>query len=391
MKNKYINKIKNAEVVTKKINEIFSITATVKIRGKRFTFRPVAVAAILAVIVLIAAIVSSIGSSGTKSVDLGFGAEVSCKLLKSDKNIIAYCNRGAAAVNSKGKIKWKVEKELSEPLGESGGKYFLLADLAGNHFAASYKNGKLMNEYKSGSDIISAKITESGFAAIATDTDGYKGKVTVFNKRGREIYAWNSGSGYITDIALSDNGRYLAVAQLITENGLTDGKVQIIDTSKGETISVAERNGEMPVEVKFVSSNKLVVVTDNHIAAYNRGGKQLFDVSLAGKNPSLYSLNSDDMIGVVTFDNKGNNLLELYSLGGKFKGAYTASGDIRVIDVSGRRAAVAEQKGIVRVTSHGKGKKPVSVEHDIKGFVLFPGGKRAFVTGTSQSECLSLK
>ena len=132
-------------------------------------------------------------------------------------------------------------------------------------------------------------------------------------------------------------------------------------------------------------------MTDNHVAAYSRGGKQIFDISLSGKNPSLYSLDSRDRLAVVTLDNRGNNLLELYSYSGKLKACYTASGDIRAMDVRGRTAVSVEQRGIVRVSARGKGRSAVSVNHDIKNIGLFPGGKRALVIGTSQSECISVR
>lgn len=391
-KNRYIKRIEAGLVSFKNSAvPVLSKKAVLKIRGRRITYRPAAAAVILAVILIIAAVFASFTAGGTADVSIAFDTNDGCKTLQSGSNIIAYSNRGASAVDSKGRIKWNIEKELSQPMAETEGSYLLLADLAGNHYAASYKNGKLQNEYKLGSDIISGKITKNGYAVFATDTDGYKGRVTVFNSRGREIYVWNSGSGYVTDVAATDNGRYIAVAQLVTSGGDTDTKIQIIDTGKGEVIASADRAGEVTASVRFASANKLVAVTDSHIAAYSRGGKQLFDISLTGKNPSLYCIGGDDRIGVVTVDNKGNSVLEMYSYSGKLKGSYTASGDIRAIDVRGRGAAVVEQKGIVRVTARGKGKAAVTVEHDIKNIGLFPGGRRALVIGTSQAECLTLR
>lgn len=392
MKNRYIERIKIGFMRLKdNAAAVLSKTAVMKIRGRKIVYRPMSLAVVLISVLVLTAIISMLGSAGTKSVDLAFGTDYGYKTLQSGSNIIAYCNRGMAAVNAKGGIEWRVEKELSEPMAEAGGSYILLADLAGNHFAASYKNGKLQNEYKLGSDIISGKITKSGYAVFATDTDGYKGRVTVFNRRGKEIYVWNSGSGYITDAAITDNGRYIAVSQLVTGGGDTDTRIQIIDTGKGETVASIDRAGEVTAELKFLSPNRLIAVTDNHVAAYSRGGKQIFDISLSGKNPSLYSLDSRDRLAVVTLDNRGNNLLELYSYSGKLKACYTASGDIRAMDVRGRTAVSVEQRGIVRVSARGKGRSAVSVNHDIKNIGLFPGGKRALVIGTSQSECISVR
>lgn len=391
-KNKYIQSLpETAEVLKKQTRALMSKTAVLKIRGKRFVLRPFTLAVFVAVIILLICIISAFTSSGTAAVELPFDISGGSRTLASGKGVIAYCNRGAAEIDKRGKVKWTVEKELSEPMAETEGKYFIIADLAGNHYAGSYKNGKLVCEYMTESDIISVKITKDGYAAIASDTDGYKGKVRVYNKHGRETYVWNSGSGYITDIALSENGRYLAVAQLVTSEGACDTRLQIIDTGKGEVIGTADRGGEVGAELKFTSSNKAVMVTDSHIVSYNLKGKQLFDVSLAGKTPSLYSLDSDERIAVVTVDNRGNNVLELYSYSGKKKAAYTAEGDIRALSVRGKSAAVAEQKGLVRVTSGGKGKKPFSVDHDVKCIGLYSGGKRTLVVGTSQGECISLR
>ncbi len=392
--NKYIEKTK---AYTEKsfgfLSAAFNKSASVNIGKKRFNFYPAKVLTAIIVIVVVISVVTSSFSAvgGTKTVDIPFntGHEYATKLMGED--VLVYNNSGVRSVRSDGKVKWEINEALSNPFVEVGGDYVLLSDLAGNHFAAVYKDGKMKQNFQLGNDIISAKITKSGYAAFATDTDGYKGRVIVFNKRGKELYTWNSGSGYISDIEISDNGRFLVVAQLISNSSRADTRVQFIDTRRGELVATVDRPGEIAVNMNFVSPNKLIVVTDNHIVGYSTKGKEKFSISLVGKSASLYNIETDDTIGVVTLDKRGNSVLELYSTSGKLRGSYTASGDIRAVSISEKSAVVAQQRGLTRVSARGKEKRIVSVEHDIKDVGYYGRDKRVLAVGAAQAESISVK
>lgn len=364
--------------------------ATVKIDGKSFVLRPFRLLLALLAVLVVVWVIGFVLSFGTdmRNVNVEFESGSMYSAVPAGDMAAMYNNRGVKLIDSRGEVTETISEALSQPLVEAEGDYMLLADLSGNHFAAGYKNGKQICRYNIDRDIISAKITSDGYAAVAADTDGYKGRVTVYNNRGSELYSWNSGSGYISDIAVTDNGRYLAVAQLLTLNGAADTKIQIIDTRRGEVIATADRSGELAAEIKFVDSNKLAVVTDSCISAYDRKGNQLFDISLAGKRASLYSLDSDECIAVVTMDNRGNHVLEMYSYSGKFLGSYMAGSEIRAVAARDGFVIVVEQKGIVRINLRGKQKAAVNVEHDIKSICCFDGGKRIIAIGSSQAETL---
>ncbi len=377
--------------IRENISKILTKTVSVTIKGRRYKIAPVTVAvvfvlAIILISMLFSALFSRVGGS---SVDISFETGSAYSAVSAGDNVILYNNRGAKAVSPNGKIKWEIQEELSEPLVEVADDFILLADLAGNHRAASYKNGGLHKEYILGNDIISAKITQKGCAAFAIDTDGYKAKVVVFNKRGREIYAWNSGGGYVTDIELSDNGRYLAVAQLVTDGAEATCKLQFIDTGRGEVINTVERVGEICAELRFIGSDRLIAVTDNHIAGYTKKGRERFNLSLAGKTPSLYDIGKK-CIALATVDGRGSTVLELYSTSGRHRGSYTVTGDVRTLEADGRGAVLAEQSGVVRVNASGKVKGFMRPEHDIGDIGVFGGGK-ILAVGASYAEVLKLK
>lgn len=392
--NMYIEKTKKFLAdLYKYIAALWGRSASIKSGGKTHAIYPAKMfVALIAIITVVAAAISLFSAgSGTDvlNIDAQTGSKYMTKQIGGD--VLIYNNQGGAAVDAKGKIKWTIGETMSEPLAEVDGDYLLLSDLSGKHFAASYKDGKMLQEFKLENDIISAKITDKGYCVFATDTDGYKGKVTVFNKRGKELYEWNSGSGYINDVDITDNGKYLAVSQLMTGGPSPDTRIQIIDTHRGETVASAMRSGEICAGVRFTSNNRLIVVTDRNIVAYSVRGKEKFNISLVGKSPSLYNIDSDDTIAVVTLDGRGNSVLELYSAAGRLRGAYTATGEIKALSISGRDAIVAQQKGISRINARGKEKDIVNVAHDIKSIGYFGDKSRAVVIGSAKAEVIDVK
>ena len=395
MKNNiYINKIKEyLQGLWKSFSVVLDKPASVKTKKRTYVVYPVKILVFLVAVIIAVSVIAALFSGGGNSgkVDIPFEAGSPYRVYPADNDVMVYNNQGVKVIDEKGRIKWETDVALSEPLADAAKDYALFCDLGGNHYAASYKNGDKVFEYNLGSDIISAKITKKGYAAFATDTDGYKGRVTVFNKRGRELYVWNSGSGYITDVDLTDNGRYIAVAQLVDDGEEASTKIQFIDTRRGEVIGTAERKGELAVNLKFVSDNKLIAVTDSNISGYNKKGKELFCISLMGKSPSSYSIDSDKLIAVMTIDNRGNTVTEMYNYSGKFCGAYTATGAIRHIAVSGRRLIIAEQRGLVSVNSRGKEKGVLPIEHDVIALGGYSSGKSALVIGSMAAEVMKIK
>ena len=395
MRNKYIDKLSEfyKAKIKPTVDSLFAKTAVIRTGKKKIVYHPIKVLVVVLCVALCISIVGSFISSflKPKNIDVSFEFGNSYRTKVIDKDVLIYNNKNVKAISAKGKTLWQINETLSEPVVEVGGKNMLLMDLAGNHFATSYKNGKVLNEYQLGNDIISGKITKKGYAVFATDTDGYKGKVSLYNKRGREIYVWNSGSGYITDVDITDNGRFLAVAQLLTESGTVNTKIQIIDTGRGETVGTIEKENEVATEVSYNPSGKLIVVTDNSISGYSKKGKEKFTVSLAGKDAKYYNIDSEEMIAVNVMDNRGNSVLELYNMSGKHKGTYVATGDIHAISVCGKKAVVVEQRGVVRVSMRGKERKVVDMDGDVSDLGYFSNGKNVLTIGASNAEIIAVK
>lgn len=273
---------------------------------------------------------------------------------------------------------------------ETAGDYVLAADLGGNSFAALYKDGAMQQEFVLGKDIISGKVNKHGMVAFATAADGYKGQAVVLDRRGRELFRWNSGEGYIMDLSINASGRYLAVAQLLGEEEQAGSRIQFIDLQRGEVVGTADRPNAVIGELRF-SGSRLLAVSDTQLCGFTGRGRELYTVSFAGKTPGRYDISSDRLLAFVTADNRGNAVLELYTPGGKCKGRYFADSAINSLAVSGDTVVIARQRELLCISSRGKLKKQVSCTHDIKCLGLCGDGRTALAIGSTQADIVRIR
>ncbi len=360
-------------------------TARMKLGGKTYTFQPlrvglVLVAALLVLVVLVNLLL--IPARRPRAVDMGFEAGGDYTILPYRSHALMYNRQQLREVTPSGKTVWEEEISMSHPIAEVAEDYILLADLSGNNLSKLYKRNHAVHEFTHGDDIISADVNPKGMTAFATATIGYKGKVIVYDKKGKEKFSWNSGEGYILDIALSDNGKYLAVAQLSGEGTQADSKIQMIDLNRKKVVATAQREGSVISEIRF-SDNRVLSVSNTEFCGFKTNGKLAFSVFLGGRNPGKYDISGDKLLAFATTDNRGNAMLELYNTKGKQKGAYRSEHAINHLAVFDDMAVITGQRDILCVNRRGKLKKSIPVEFDIKSLGLFGDGKTVLGAGNT--------
>lgn len=379
--------------LSQEIGRQFNRSATLSVKGKTVSFQPMRlgillILGLLALVILFHLIMIPVHRP--KTVDMDFETGGDYTMIPYQGDILMYNNQQIRQVNSGGKTVWSSDVSMSHPLVETAKDYLLLADLGGNNRTVLYKNGKVYREYSLGNDIISAKVNPKGWTAFATATVGYKGKVTVFDKKGKEKFSWNSGEGYILDIAFSDDGRWLAVAQLNSEGSRADSRIQFIDLRRKKVTATAEKRGSLIADLRF-SDNRLIAVSDTELCGFKTSGKELFSVSFAGKNPGKYDISSDEVLAFVATDNRGNAVVELYNTKGKLKGRYQADSTVTNLSVYKDMVVIGRNRDVLYINQRGKLKKTATAKLDIKTLGLFGDGHTALAAGSTSAYIVRMR
>ena len=130
--------------------------------------------------------------------------------------------------NTNGKLLQAVSHGMSNPQLEVSEARFLLYDRERYSISIfNYSNELHTAEFEN--TIITADIGRNGSYAVVTSSELYKNSVYVYNKDNELKFTWNSANYYVTDVAVSDNGKKIAVCLLNSNAGSFESFVYILD------------------------------------------------------------------------------------------------------------------------------------------------------------------
>lgn len=207
-------------------------------------------------------------------------------------------------------------------------------------------------EGKADGNITAAALAKNGSFAVSYSTKEAQSVVSVYNPRQKMIFSWNCTNERVTDVALSDNGKRVAIIAVGTENAEFYTRIIVFDTDETEPSADVRYDGTLMLKVHFASSSRIIAVGDNKTVVINRKGEAVDELTY-----------SNDGIKAVVPDDKGNLLV-----------AYSESGGARTglvrFSRSGKRSCEADIEGTPDCYALRNGKIVVSDDNIITVYNL---------------------
>lgn len=221
-------------------------------------------------------------------------------------------------------------------------------------------------EGKEGGNITAAALAENGSYATSYATSDVQSVISVYNSRQKLVFRWNCSNERIADIALSDNGRRVAMIAIGTENARFYTRLIIFDINGKEPIADVRYDGTLMLRVVYSSFNRIITVGDNKTVVHNRKGEVVDELNY-----------SEDSIRAAIKDEKGNLLVAFSEFGGaktaivRFSDFGRRTCEIEVngtparFALNGGRFAVCDDSFITVYNSKGEEKKTVEAEDTV--------------------------
>lgn len=169
---------------------------------------------------------------------------------------------------------------FSTPQLKTSDSRVLVFDRGGKGFKI-FNNSKMLLDEKLQATIISADISRNGSMAFVTESTGYLAQVSVFDKDLKNKFTFYSSEKRITDAALNNRGRKLAVSEIFVENGVCSSTVSVYNFSDSKPVFVEKFENEIITSLINTGSRILAV-----------GSKTIAYLSWNGKHKELPSLNN---------------------------------------------------------------------------------------------------
>ena len=265
-----------------------------------------------------------------------------------------------------GTLEWSKDIQANQPILKTAKDYILVAERGGTHFYL-FSGKKLVYEQTADAPIVSASVSENGDTVLVTEKDHYRGTVTVYNKKSKEVFRWNSGSYAILDADISDSSRTLAVSLLETENSVNT-KLSFFHLTEAESYASVSFEDTILFDIQF-SGEQLTAVGDNQIMGLNTKGETSWQTSFDQKTLNRYLLETDGhKLCVLDHDNAAE-LLVLNSRGGE-RCMLSAKTLPDFVDLSSGYLAYNDGREIVYTSFSGKAVKRYLCSRDLKGLLL---------------------
>lgn len=197
-------------------------------------------------------------------------------------------------------------------------------------------------------EILTAVLGKSGAFAVAVKDEEACSKVMVYDRTADDVFGWRFANERISDMALSSDGKRLAVTVCSAKNAVVYSRLVVFDVAKKEKIEDLKFDGCMLLRVCYTSRGRLVAVGDSQYIIYNKKFQRVDGLEY-----------SENTLASVSFDDNGNTVL-----------AFTQSG--------------SSQLSVIR--HNASGKKTFSVVLDGSDAKLYAdGSKTAVICGKKVS------
>lgn len=277
---------------------------------------------------------------------------------------------------------------FTNPVMKTAGKNVILFD-RGAYSLKVEKSGTEFVSLSFSSIITTGAVCKNGSFAYALNADGgYQSHLYVCDRRGDKCFEWGCSSDYITDIALSDSGKYIAAAVMGADNAAYFSKIFLFGVGRGEPLYEVTLPDIAVYSVVFASSKKVAAYTDCGVYLFDSGGK-LNTVQEYSATEMKLSSGANGNLGATVinkFGNEKNVLLTVFSKNYRllYAGEYTSAAKYVSTSANYTAIAFADRIEIMNSASSIVGK--ISLEENCCGcvvsgrkvYVLTPGGIKAY-------------
>lgn len=210
--------------------------------------------------------------------------------------------------NALGEIQWEQNTTVVDPILSVDGRYIAIASENGTKLCL-YKGEELMFECNTDNEIKSMRVSAGGDVVLVCDKENYKGAISVYNKEGKEIFAWSSGKNNVVSADISSASRRVAAA-LLNADRKVYSLIKIFDiNSKTNNVEMAF-DDTILFKLEY-TGDTVTGFGDNSLVCMTSAGRVVSDKRFDMVDISHYSFDSEGN-RLVHFDSAGVPVFHMY-------------------------------------------------------------------------------
>ena len=182
--------------------------------------------------------------------------------------------------NSTAKEEKKLNLEITNPIFSASGRYLTVSEKKGSKiYYISDKN--ILWEKKLEGEIVQVDVSKNGYVAVSCLDSARKTNIKVFNEKGDLLFTTFISSARVTDITISNDNKYLAIAEVDTSGIVIESKVEVISIEKAKTKPEESKistynfeNNELIINIEYQEKDRLICMSKDRIIRLLEDGTQ---------------------------------------------------------------------------------------------------------------------
>ena len=239
-----------------------------------------------------------------------------------DKYICVFRKKTLEFYNKVGTLVDKVELDINKAVFASAGRYMAICEENGHKFYLICGREKIYENQVEG-NITQINVSRTGYISVVISNSTYKSIVDLYNRSGKEIFKTNLVNARVADISISQDGKYLAIAEVDLSGIIISSSIQIVSMELAQTnpqeamlYKYEAPTDKLIMNIEYQEQNKLICMYDDSI-----------EVLQDNRSDVLLKLENQKLAFMTIESNNRIALLEEVSTG-----EYTADTKLRIIN-----------------------------------------------------------
>jgi len=252
----------------------------------------------------------------------GFPYQISGTDLKTidmiGSDILISVDGSAEVINSTAKETLSFQDTFSKAVTDVCNGRAIMFDRSSGNFKVLSRTGVLF-EKDMGQNILVAAIGKKGNFAVATESKTAQSELKVYDSNKSQIFVWVCAVERISSLALSDDGKRIAVTVVGAKDGELYSKLFVFAFNENKTVASFDYPETALIKVKFTGKTTAVAIGDKLMSIINLETKQKQDVSFGTDELHRLYVHESGKTAIVlaSFGNAAQSELKVYGSKGE--------------------------------------------------------------------------
>ena len=256
-----------------------------------------------------------VSQSKVKSITINKDENV--QVFAYDKYICILRKKTLEFYNRIGLKEGAIEVDITNAEFSAAGRYLAVCEKNGQKICLISGKEKMYENDIEG-NITQISVNRNGYLSVVISNTSYKSVVDVFDRNGKEIFKTNLRTARVVDVSISQDSKYLAIAEVDLSGIIIKSSVQIVSMDLAQTnpdeafINKYEATtGKLIMKIKYQENNRLICMYNDSIDIFYENENKEF-VKCDEKKLAFTTINLNNRIILIEETSSGEYTSDTY-------------------------------------------------------------------------------